>query len=62
MQLINERAASDLVISGLRGSLSISMDESDAWERAAKPGALTQIWRQGRAAIVAVILVTALSN
>jgi hypothetical protein len=62
MQLINERSASDEVINGLRGSLSISMDESDAWERAAKPGALTQIWRQGRAAIVAVILVTVISN
>jgi hypothetical protein len=62
MQLINERSATDLVIDGLRGDLSISMDESDAWERASKPGALTQIWRQGRAAIVAVILVTVISN
>ncbi len=62
MQLINERGASDLVISGLRGSLSISMQESDAWERAAKPGALTQIWRQGRAALVAVAIVLAVSR
>ena len=60
MQLINERGASDLVISGLRGSLSISMQESDAWERAATPGALTQIWRQGRAALVAVAIVLAI--
>ncbi len=59
MQLLNERSASDDVIAGLRTSLSISMQESDAWERAAKPGALTQIWRQGRAALVAVAIVLA---
>lgn len=62
LQLITERTASQEVIDGLRMDLSLSMQESDAWERAAKPGALTQIWRQGRAAVVAVILVTALSN
>lgn len=62
MQLINERSASDDVIAGLRASLSISMQESDAWERAAKPGALTQIWRQGRAALVAVAIVLAVSR
>ncbi len=60
MQLLSERSASDLVISGLRASLSISMQESDAWERAATPGALTQIWRQGRAALVAVAIVLAI--
>ena len=59
MQLLTERSASDDVIAGLRESLSISMQESDAWERAAKPGALTQIWRQGRAALVAVAIVLA---
>jgi hypothetical protein len=59
MQLINERSASDLVISGLRGSLSISMQESDAWERAATPGALRSIWVQGRAALLAVAVVLA---
>ncbi len=59
MQLLTERTASDDVIFGLRESLSISMQESDAWERAAKPGALTQIWRQGRAALVAVAIVLA---
>jgi len=59
MQLLTERSASDDVIFGLRESLSISMQESDAWERAAKPGALTQIWRQGRAALVAVAIVLA---
>jgi hypothetical protein len=59
MQLLTERTASDDVIFGLRESLSISMNESDAWERAAKPGALTQIWRQGRAALVAVAIVLA---
>ena len=61
MQLLTERTASDDVIFGLRESLSISMQESDAWERAAKPGALTQIWQQGRAAVVAVALVLALN-
>jgi hypothetical protein len=61
MQLLNERTASDDVIFGLRESLSLSMQESDAWERAAKPGALTQIWQQGRAAVVAVALVLALN-
>jgi hypothetical protein len=60
MQLLTERSASDDVISGLRASLAISMQESDAWERAAKPGALTQIWKQGRAAAVAVALVLVL--
>lgn len=59
MQLLNERASSQDVIDGFRESLSISMQESDAWERAAKPGALTQIWRQGRAALVAVAIVLA---
>ena len=59
MQLLTERSASDDVIFGLRESLSLSMQESDAWERAAKPGALTQIWRQGRAALVAVAVVLA---
>ena len=59
MQLLNEREASDLVISGLRASLVISMDESDAWERAASPGALKQIWQQGRAALLAVAVVLA---
>ncbi len=61
MQLLTERSASDLVIDGLRESLRISMDESDAWERAASPGALTQIWRQGRAALVAVAIVLAVN-
>ncbi len=61
MQLISERGASDLVISGLRESLRISMDESDAWERAASPGALKQIWQQGRAALVAVAIVLAVN-
>ena len=62
MQLINERGASDEVIAGLRASLSISMDESDAWERAASPGALKQIWQQGRAALVAVAIVLAVNK
>ena len=62
MQLLSERSASDLVISGLRGSLSISMQESDAWERAATPGALRSIWVQGRAALIAVGLVLVLTR
>lgn len=53
-QLISERGASDEVIAGLRASLSISMQESDAWERAATPGALRQIWQQGRWVVLAV--------
>ena len=60
MQLLNERAASDNVITGLRASLSISMQESDAWQRAAAPGALTQVWRQGRAVLVVAALVLAI--
>ena len=60
MQLLNERASSQDVIDGLRASLSISMQESDAWERAAKPGALTQIWKQGRWAALAVVAVVTL--
>ncbi len=61
MQLLNERSASDLVISGLRGSLRISMDESDAWERAASPGVLKSLWTQGRAALLAVAVVLAVN-
>ena len=59
MQLLNERSASDLVISGLRESLRISMDESDAWQRAASPGVLKSLWTQGRAALLAVAVVLA---
>lgn len=61
-QLVTERTASQAVIDGLRMDLSISMQESDAWERAASPGALTQIWRQGRAAVVVGILVFAIAS
>lgn len=59
MQLLSERSASDLVIDGLRASLRISMDESDAWERAATPGVLKSLWTQGRAALLAVAVVLA---
>ena len=59
MQLINERGASDAVIVSLRASLSISMRESDAWERAAKPGVLRQVWQQGRIAVVVAAVIFA---
>ena len=59
MQLLSERSASDLGIDGLRASLRISMDESDAWERAATPGVLKSLWTQGRAALLAVAVVLA---
>ncbi len=57
MQLLNERTAASTEITSLNAALTLSMQESNAWERAAKPGALTQIWRQGRAAVVAVVVV-----
>ncbi|MCK5652409.1 MAG: hypothetical protein KAJ42_13570, partial [Gemmatimonadetes bacterium] len=62
MQLISERTTASTEITRLNTALTLSMAESSAWERAASPGALTQIWRQGRAAVVAVILVTVISN
>ena len=62
MQLISERTAASTEITRLNTALTISMQESDAWQRAASPGALTQIWKQGRAALVAVAIVLAVSN
>ena len=55
MQLLNERQAADDKDIEQDRALSISMQESEAWERAAKPGALTQIWKQGRWAALAVV-------
>ena len=43
----------------LREALSLSQQEADAWERAAKPGALTQIWKQGRAAALVAVVILA---
>ena len=62
MQLISERTAASTEITRLNTALTLSMAESSAWERAASPGALTQIWRQGRAAVVAVIIVVAVTR
>ncbi len=62
MQLISERTAASTEITTLNTALTLSMAESAAWQRAASPGALTQIWKQGRAALVAVAIVLAVSN
>lgn len=62
MQLISERTAASTEITRLNTALTLSMQESSAWERAASPGALTQLWRQGRAAIVAVVIVIAVTR
>lgn len=60
MQLLNERQAADDKDIEQDRALSISMQESAAWERAAKPGMLTQIWKQGRwvALLAAVVVAT----
>ncbi len=55
-----ERAAWLVETDGLRDALSLAQQESDAWQRAAAPGALTQVWRQGRFAALAVVVVLAL--
>lgn len=60
MQLVSERTAASTEITRFETALSLSMEEAAAWERAAKPGTLSQIWKQGRAAAVAVALVLAL--
>ena len=62
MQLISERTAASTEITRLNTALTISMQESDAWQRAASPGALTQLWKQGRAAVVAVVIVIAVTR
>jgi len=62
IQLISERTAASTEITRLNTALTLSMQESSAWQRAASPGALTQIWRQGRAAVVAVIIVVAVTR
>jgi len=62
MQLISERTTASTEITRLNTALTLSMAESSAWERAASPGALTQIWRQGRAAVVAIIVVVAVTR
>lgn len=59
-QLLTERTASADVEQGLREALVLERQESAAWQRAAVPGALTQLWRQGRAALVVGALVLAL--
>jgi hypothetical protein len=53
-QLLNERQAADDKDVQQDLALSLAMEESDAWERAAKPGMLTQVWKQGRWVVLAV--------
>jgi len=60
--LAAERTATESEITRLNVALELAIAEGDAWERAANPGALTQIWQQGRAALVAVAIVLAVSN
>ncbi len=60
MQLLNERAAAADKDVQQDLALSLSMQESDAWERAAKPGLVTQVWRQGRVALVVLALAVAI--
>ncbi len=56
MQLLNERQAADDKDILQDRALALAMEESDAWERAAKPGMLTQIWKQGRWIGLAVVV------
>jgi hypothetical protein len=56
MQLLNERQAADDKDILQDRALGLAMEESDAWERAAKPGMLTQIWKQGRWIGLAVVV------
>jgi hypothetical protein len=62
IQLISERTAASTEITRLNTALTLSMQESAAWERAASPGALTQVWRQGRAAVVVGVLVFVIAS
>lgn len=57
--MLAERDASTAEIARLNTALSLSIQESDAWERAAKPGMVKQLWQQGRAAVVVAALVMA---
>ena len=59
MQLIRERTAASTEIRKLNEALSLSIQESDAWERAAKPGTLRRVWQQGRIAVVVAAVVWA---
>jgi|TARA_Y100000310_G_scaffold185805_1_gene185871 hypothetical protein len=57
-----ERTTWATEVDGLREALSLSQQESAAWQRAASPGALKQIWQQGRAAVVVGTLVLVLTR
>ena len=60
-QLLAERDASTVEIMRLNDALALSVRESDAWQRAAAPGVLRQVWQQGRVAILvggAILLIT----
>jgi hypothetical protein len=53
-QLLSERQVTDDKDVEQDRALSLAMEEADFWERAAKPGMLTQVWKQGRWVILAV--------
>jgi hypothetical protein len=53
-QLLSERQAADDKDVEQDLAISLAMEEADFWERAAKPGMLTQVWKQGRWVILAV--------
>jgi hypothetical protein len=53
-QLLSERQAADDKDVEQDRALSLAMEESDFWEKAAKPGMLTQVWKQGRWVVLAV--------
>lgn len=54
-----ERAAWIVETDGLREALGLSEQESAAWERAAKPGLLRQVWQQGRVAVAVASVILA---
>ena len=57
-----ERTAWEVEADGLRAALSLSQQEASAWQRAAAPGMLKQVWQQGRAALVVGVLVLTLAR
>ncbi len=62
MQLLNERAAAADKDVGQDLALALSMQEADAWQRAATPGLLKSVWQQGRAAVLVGVLVWAVAS
>ncbi len=62
MQLLNERAAAADKDVQQDLALSLSMQESAAWQRAATPGLLKSVWQQGRAALVVGVIAWAVAS